>query len=90
MEADDLMTRYEEETLAELLAALPPAPQAWVAAAQELPLIRRRLDEIVRRAEEDAAFRRALVADLEAAIEAAGYAPEPGLVEAVRARLHGS
>jgi hypothetical protein len=81
------MTRYDEERLAELLAALPPAPQAWVEAAQELSLVRDRLDEIVGRAEADIEFRRALLADLEAALEAAGYEPEPRLVEAVRARL---
>jgi hypothetical protein len=81
------MTRSDEERLAELLAALPPAPQAWVEAAQELPLVRDRLDEIVGRAEADIEFRRALLADLEAALEAAGYEPEPRLVEAVRARL---
>jgi hypothetical protein len=81
------MTRYDEERLADLLAALPPAPQAWVEAAQELPLVRDRLDEIVGRAEADVEFRRALLADLEAALEAAGYEPEPRLVEAVRARL---
>jgi hypothetical protein len=27
---------YDEEELAELLAALPPAPDAWVRAAQDL------------------------------------------------------
>jgi hypothetical protein len=81
------MTRYDEERLAELLAALPPAPEAWVQAAQELPLARRGLDEIVARAEADAEFRRALVADLEAALEAAGYEPEPRLVDELRERL---
>jgi hypothetical protein len=84
------MTRYDEERLAELLAALPPAPQAWVEAAQELPLVRGRLDEIVGRAEADAEFRRALLADLETALEAAGYEPEQRLVQAVRERLTGS
>lgn len=81
------MTRYDEERLAELLAALPPAPRAWVEAAQELPLVRGRLDEIVGRAEADAEFRRALLADLETALEAAGYEPEQRLVQAVRERL---
>ena len=81
------MTRYDEERLAELLAALPPAPEPWVRAAQELPLARRGLDEIVARAEADADFRRAVVADLEAALEAAGYEPEPRLVDELRERL---
>ena len=30
------MTAYDEQRLAELIRALPPAPQAWVEAAQEL------------------------------------------------------
>ena len=78
---------YDEETLARLLRLLPPAPQASVAAAQELSLARRGLDEIVARAEEDAEFRARLVADLEAALAAAGYEPDAALVEAVRGRL---
>jgi hypothetical protein len=81
------MTRYDEERLAELLGALPPAPEAWVRAAQELPLVRGQLDEIVARAEADAEFRRELIADLEAALAAAGYEPEPRLLEALRRAL---
>jgi hypothetical protein len=81
------MTRYEEERIAELLRTLPPAPTAWVRAAQELPLARLGLDEIVRRAEEDAEFRARLTADLEAALEAEGIDPAPALLEAMRARL---
>src|SRR5205085_8712199 len=51
------MSGYDEIGLAELLAALPPAPRGWVQAAQELPLARLGLDDLVRRAEEDADFR---------------------------------
>ena len=40
---------YEEEALAELLRALPPAPAHWVQAAKELPAARRELDGIVDR-----------------------------------------
>jgi len=47
------MTAYDEHRLAELIKALPPAPEAWVEAAQELPLARGRLDDIVARAEAD-------------------------------------
>ena len=83
------MKAYDEERLAELLQALPPAPAAWVKAAQELPLARRGLDEIVARAEADAHFREALVADLEAALADEGYEPDPLLVDAVRRRLTG-
>lgn len=73
--------------LAELIAMLPPAPEAWVRAAQELPPTRMQLDEIVARAVADADFRKALMADLEATLERAGYEPDPPLVEAVRAKL---
>jgi hypothetical protein len=44
------MAEYNEETLSELLRTLPAAPEAWVRAAQEIPLARRGLDEIVERA----------------------------------------
>ena len=51
------MSGYDEERLGELLAALPPAPEAWVRAAQDLPILRGQVDEIIARAEADAAFR---------------------------------
>jgi hypothetical protein len=81
------MTDYGEERVAELLGRLPPAPEAWVTAAAELPHARRELDHIVARAEQDAAFRVALVADLEAALLAEGYEPKPRLVDELRQRL---
>ena len=64
-----------------------PAPAGWVQAAQELPEARRRLDEIVELARADAQFRARVIEDLEAALAAAGFTPEPALVDAVRARL---
>jgi hypothetical protein len=67
---------FDEQRLAELLRALPPAPEAWVKAAEEIPPARQRLDEIVERAVADAEFRRALIADLEAALETEGYEPD--------------
>jgi hypothetical protein len=81
------MPDHTEETLAELLRTLPTPPQAWVRAAQEIPLARRGLDEIVERARADRAFRDALIADLESALEAEGYEPDPLLVEALRERF---
>jgi hypothetical protein len=81
------MTSYDEEQIAELLRRLPPAPEAWVRAAQELPAVRRDLDMIVARAEADLEFRQALIADLEAALAAEGYEPERVLVAALRVRL---
>jgi hypothetical protein len=81
------MTGYDETRLGELLRKLPPAPEAWVRAAQELPLARLGLDDIVRRAQEDADYRQLLVTDLEQALAAEGYEPDPALIEAVRRRL---
>lgn len=80
-------TSHDEESLGEMLSALPPAPQAWVRAAQELPLLRLGLDGIVERARADEAFRRALIADLEAALEAEGFERDPALVDALRRRF---
>jgi len=81
------MQNYDEETLANLLRTLPAPPQAWVQAAQEIPLARRGLDDIVERARADRAFREALIADLEHALEVAGFESDPALADAVRARL---
>jgi hypothetical protein len=77
---------YDEERLGRLLAALPPAPEGWVLAAQELPAARRELDEIVARAEADLAFREALIVDLEAALAAEGYEPAPRVLDELRRR----
>jgi regulator of protease activity HflC (stomatin/prohibitin superfamily) len=81
------MTAMGEERLGRLIRALPPAPEGWVRAAQELPLARGELDEIVVRAEADAEFQARLVADLEAALAADGYEPSPALVYLLRVRL---
>jgi hypothetical protein len=79
--------RYDEERIAELIAALPPAPDAWVQAATELPSARKELDEIVARAEADQAFRAAVIADLEAALKIEGYDLEPRQLSELRNRL---
>jgi hypothetical protein len=81
------MRNHTEETLAELLRTLPAPPDAWVQAAQEIPLARRGLDDIVERARADQAFREALIADLESALQDAGYDADPALADAVRQRL---
>jgi hypothetical protein len=81
------MTHTDELHLAELLRRLPPAPAAWVRAAQELPLVRGRLDGILARAEADGEFRRALTDDPERALAGAGFEPERALVAVLRARL---
>jgi hypothetical protein len=81
------MSAHDEERIADLLRLLRPAPEAWVRAAQELPLALRGLDDIVERARADDRFRRALIADLESALAAEGYERDPKLVEALRRRL---
>ncbi len=78
---------YDEEWLGERLRILRPAPLGWVRAAQELPAARRSLDEIVARAEADLEFRAALIADLEAALQAEGYEPRPQIVDELRKRI---
>ena len=82
------MTAYDEERLARLIRALPPAPEGWVRAAQELPFARGELDEIVARAEADADFKARLVANLEAALEAEGYERDSAVVEALKVRFN--
>jgi hypothetical protein len=80
-------TRYDEERLGSLLAMLRPTPEGCVEAAQVLPGARLRIDEIVARAEADAAFRATVLADLEAALAHAGCEPAPPLVDALRRRF---
>ena len=82
--------RYDEERLAALLKMLPPAPQGWVKAAQELPRARLEIDQIAQRAQEDADFRAAAIANLEVALEQAGYDVDPSLLPELRERLSAS
>jgi hypothetical protein len=75
------------ERLAKLVAALPPPPEGWVAAAQELPAHRRGLDALIARAEHDAELRARLVADLESALAESGISPTPRNLQVARDRL---
>jgi len=81
------MTTYDDERIGELLRVLPPAPAGWVEAAQELPVARRSLDEIVARAEADLAFREALVADLESTLALEGYEPDRRVMDELKRRF---
>jgi hypothetical protein len=82
------MNGFDEERLGRLLRRLPPAPQGWVEAATELPRARRILDDIVARAEADLEYRRAVLADLEAALADAGIEPaRPQLAAELRRRF---
>jgi hypothetical protein len=81
------VTPYDEERLGHLLSVLPPAPDAWVKAAQSLPLVHARVDEIVARAEQDDNYRRRVVADPEAALMEADVVAHSDAVEILRREL---
>jgi hypothetical protein len=81
------MATFDIEELGRLIAALPPTPEGWVRAAQELPQVRRGLDDILARSEADAALRAKLVADLESTLAEAGIEPTRHVIADVRERL---
>jgi len=81
------MREYDEQQLGRLIGMLPPAPEGWVRAAQELPAARRGLDQLVARAAADAAFRASVLADLESALQAEGVEPQPRVVDELRRLL---
>ena len=81
------MREYDEQRLGRLIGMLPPTPEGWVRAAQELPAARRGLDQLVARAEADAAFRASVLADLESALQTEGVEPEPRVVGKLRRLL---
>ena len=81
------MREYDEQQLGRLIGMLPPAPEGWVRAAQELPAARRGLDQLVAHAEADAAFRASVLADLESALQAEGVEPQPRVVDELRRLL---
>ena len=81
------MSAYDIERLSRLIGLLPPDAAAWVRAARELPRARRELDSIVERAEADAEYSRALIADLENALRAEGVEPTWPLLDELRRRV---
>ena len=78
---------WNEERLAELLGLLKPPPQGWIQAAAQLPALQATLHDLVERAERDAEFRRALIADLEAQLAREGVEPTRRVLDELRARL---
>jgi hypothetical protein len=84
------MATSDIEELGRLIAALPPAPEGWVRAAQELPRLRRGLDDLIGRAQSDAELRARLVADLESTLSEAGIEPTRQILADARARLRSS
>jgi hypothetical protein len=81
------MEEMTEEEIAARLRRLPPAPEAWVRAAVELPRAREMMDGIVARAESDAEYRRTVLADLENALRLEGVEPATPLLDELRRQL---
>jgi hypothetical protein len=81
------MPRYDEEKLGEILSALPPAPEAWVKAAQEIPVAQRVVEKIVERADADEQYRRRVIEDPEAVLEEADVVAHSETIEILRRRL---
>jgi hypothetical protein len=75
------------DQLSRLIAVLPPAPSAWVAAAQQLPRLRRELDDLLTRARADAELHARLESDLEALLLESGITPTARVLDEVRARM---
>jgi hypothetical protein len=82
-----MSTSYDEERLGRLLRRLPPPPEGWVRAAQELPAARAALDDLVARAEADAELRERILADLANALAGEGIEPARRVVDELRTRL---
>jgi hypothetical protein len=81
------MTDFTEETLAELIATLPPPPQGWVESAVELPRARAAVDDLVGRASADVEARRLILADLEHALRGEGVEPRAQTLDQLKVRL---
>jgi hypothetical protein len=81
------MAKYTEEGLADLIAALPPAPTGWAQAATELPFASAVIQEIVVRCLAEEGVRQAALANLEQTLREEGVEPNRQLVERLRARL---
>lgn len=83
------MTDYDENDLARLLEALPPAPSSWVEAAKELPRMRSESDrsEIVSRAARDARYRRAVIKAMEKTLAETTDGSQRQSLDALRERL---
>jgi hypothetical protein len=81
------MSSYDHDTLGRLIAALPPPPDGWLRAAQDLPAARRGIDDIVDRAVADVAYRERVVADLESALAEVGLEPTPPRLAELRERF---
>ena len=81
---DDMTDEHE---LGRMVRLLPAAPAAWIEAAQALPFLKGELDSILARAEGDAGFRKALLADPNEALHGEGYDLSPSVVAHLMRKL---
>jgi len=81
------MSEYSERELAGLLRTLPPPPAHWVEAAEQIPQIKRQINDVLPFLESTAPGRAVETAELENAIEAAGLVAEPQLVAELQRHL---
>jgi hypothetical protein len=81
------MSQLDEQQLAELIATLAPAPEAWVRAAQALPAARQAIDSLVARAQADGLARERILGDLEESLRREGVDPDRSVLEQLRVRL---
>jgi hypothetical protein len=81
------MAAHDEERLGEILSALPPPPEAWVKAAQDLPLMRQGLGAIIERADADEDYRRKVIEDPKTALEEADVVAHSDTIEILKERL---
>ena len=76
----------DEIRLARAIAALPPAPEPWLRAAELLPFAVQDLDALAERCREDAELRARVIDGLEAALRSA-HAPTRKAAGDLRDRL---
>jgi len=81
------MTEISVERIAELVALLPPAPQAWVEVAQSLPALQSDLGPLLAEWQADREARAAVLADIEQALRAEGVAADADTLRYVRLSL---
>lgn len=77
----------DPDRIADLLRALPPAPEATVRTAQELPFVRDEINAILDRASSDPMFRHALGTDAGAALSREGFDVSEDVVAHILRRL---
>jgi hypothetical protein len=77
----------DDHELGRMVRMLPPAPAAWVEAAQALPFLKDELDSILARAQDDPRFRKALRDDPNGALHDEGYDLSPTVVAHLMRKL---